>query len=334
MPCAVAPRLGERLTEKHPPPTEEPAGSPERGHGDEGVIKRLRRRWAAGVDETRSVLELRRPTSSVIDAGFFVLERNKHLPAPVLVGALASRLVAYMIPFFVFLVFAVGVYADFVSRSAEEAARDGGIAGLFAKAAVDSTDASDGLRFATLVATVFAALWAAYSLAKLVRRVHALVWQVPMPRVHRRWAYPLVVIGFSLVALVVSRFSLDSTSWPGGLLVVQTATEIVVLGLLWLVAQRFLPHDPAADGWRHFVPGALLFALGVAGMRVATVVYFAPRSATLDERYGPLALAILLLTWAYWVGFVMVASADLNAGVFRSKRHHEPATAPPTGDGR
>jgi uncharacterized BrkB/YihY/UPF0761 family membrane protein len=135
-----------------------------------------------------------------------------------------------------------------------------------------------------------------------------------------------VVIGFSLAALVVSRLSLDSSDWPVGVVVLQAATELVLLGLLWLVAQRYLPHDPAANGWRHFVPGALLFALGIVGMRVATVVYFAPRSATLDDRYGPLSLAILLLTWAYWVGFVMVASADLDAGVFRSKSGREPST--------
>ena len=314
----VLPTSGERLTEEHAPVTDEPAGLPEAGQDDDGAIERLRARWTTEFHKARSVLELRRPTSSIVDTVFLVLERNKNLPAPVLVGALASRLVTYMIPFFVFMVFAVGVYADLATTSAEQAARDGGIGGLFAKAAADSTGTSDGVRAATMVATVFAALWAAYSLAKLLRRVHALVWEVPMPPSRLRWLYPLAVIGFSLVALVVSRLSLESTDWPTGVVAVQAVTEFVLMGLLWLVVQRYLPHDPGARGWRHFVPGALVFALGLVGMRLATVLYFAPRSVTLDDRYGPLALAVLMLTWAYWVGFIVVASADLNAGVFRS----------------
>jgi len=47
------------------------------------------------------------------------------------------------------------------------------------------------------------------------------------------------------------------------------------------------------------------------------VLYLAPRAVTLSERYGSVSTAVVLLTWAYWVGFV-VASADLNAAVFRS----------------
>lgn len=98
----------------------------------------------------------------------------------------------------------------------------------------------------------------------------------------------------------------------------EALVEIALIGLLWLGVSRSLPHDPEARRWRDFVPGALLFAAGIVGMKVAMVLYLAPRAVTLSERYGSVSTAVVLLTWAYWVGFIVVASADLNAAVFRS----------------
>lgn len=66
-------------------------------------------------------------------------------------------------------------------------------------------------------------------------------------------------------------------------------------------------------------------------MKVATVLYLAPRLERLDERYGPMALTLVMLTWAYWVGFIAIASADLNAAAFRARRgvkEDNPPTTP------
>ena len=48
---------------------------------------------------------------------------------------------------------------------------------------------------------------------------------------------------------------------------------------------------PKAKRWGDFFPGAIFVAVGVVGLRLAMVVYFAPTVAALSERYGSIALA-------------------------------------------
>jgi uncharacterized BrkB/YihY/UPF0761 family membrane protein len=290
------------------------------GNGKKAAAGRLRQQAAGALDRATAKLEFRRPTSYVVDSAFLVAERNRALPAPVLVGALASRLVIYVIPFLALMVFAVGVYADLANSEPAQAARDAGMAGLFAQATEESTSSSEGIRVAALLATAFAVLWAADGLAKLLRRLYALVWGTEMSRPRHRWLLPLGVIFTSIAALVFSSIALDSRDWPLTLTFGEALLEIALIGLLWVVVSRALPHHPEAKHWLDFVPGGLLVAIGVVGMKVAMVVYFAPRAVTLNERYGSVATAVVLLTWAYWVGFIVIASADLNAAVFRSRR--------------
>lgn len=301
------------------PPAEEPT-QPSSPDDEQAHRGRLRARGEAQLDKAREWLEQRRSTSYPIDTALLFIERNRVLPAPVLVGALASRLVIYVIPFMVLMVFAIGVYADLASRSPAEAARDAGMAGLFAQAAEDTTRSGDGFRFAALLATSFAVLWAADGVAKMLRRSYSLVWGIPLSRPRYRWALPLMAIFVSIGALVIANIALDSQDWPLTITAGEVLLEIAVVALLWILISRALPHHPAAHHWWDFLPGALIVAVGVVAMRVAMVVYFAPRSETLSERYGSVATAVVLLTWAYWVGFIVVASADLNVAIFRSIR--------------
>ena len=69
-------------------------------------------------------------------------------------------------------------------------------------------------------------------------------------------------------------------------------------------------------------PGAIFVALGVVGLRVAMIVYFAPAVATLTERYGSIAIGLVMLSWAYWLGMIMVGSAEINAALYRSRKAH------------
>jgi membrane protein len=68
------------------------------------------------------------------------------------------------------------------------------------------------------------------------------------------------------------------------------------------------------------MPGAILLGFGVVGLRLAMVVYFVPKSADLAERYGTIGIALVLLTWAYWLGMVIIGGSELNAAVFRSRQ--------------
>jgi uncharacterized BrkB/YihY/UPF0761 family membrane protein len=285
------------------------------------------RRYLRGVRERaealRSTAETRREGSRLVDIAFLVLERNRLLPATVLVGALASRVVIFVIPLLAALVFSVGFYADAASTSPADAARAAGMAGLFARLAQDSASAGNGIRIATALATVFALLWGANSLGRLIRRAHALVWGVPLESMHRPWILPLAVIGVSLVAMLLLGIGSWSENWATTVISGEVALEFVVVGSLWIFISRRLPHDGHANRWLDFLPGALLAATGIVAVRVAVVYYFAPKAVTLVDRYGTISIALVLLSWAYWLGFIIIGGADLNVAVFRNRSRRD-----------
>jgi uncharacterized BrkB/YihY/UPF0761 family membrane protein len=275
------------------------------------------RRQASQIFER---LEQRRLESRVVDAGFIVLARDRLFPTSLLAGALVSRIIIYVIPFLLFLILAVGLFADLAGTSPEEAARQAGMAGLFAQATSDATSVSDEWRVATIVVTLVAVLWAADGLARSLIRVFAVVWQVRSQRMRWRWTLPLAVIGFSLLALASSRVTLGQQGSSVLSVVVQLAVEFLLIGGLWMLATRALPHDPAATSWRYFLPGSVIMAVIFLAAKLATVLYFAPRSVAYSEKYGSIGIVLIMLSWAYLMSYGAVASADADAAAFRTRR--------------
>lgn len=270
------------------------------------------------ASRARETAEARRQGSWVYDAGFRVYERNRLLPASVLVGALASRIFIYLIPLLALVIVTLGLYADTDAEGADEAARS--IAAIFADAVADTRDVSQGFRLAALVATIFAVLYAANSLGRLVRRVTALVWGVPYQRSVKQWLPGAGVLAISVVGLLIVGMGSWSSTWPWQLTAGVALLEFLGLMLLWLVVSRRLPHDAAATRWSDFLPGAVFLGIGVVGLRLAMVVYFVPQSADLAERYGSIGVALVMLTWAYWLGMIIVGGSELNAAMLRSRQ--------------
>ncbi|HEX6287440.1 MAG TPA: YhjD/YihY/BrkB family envelope integrity protein [Acidimicrobiia bacterium] len=286
---------------------------------------RWREYWATlrvRAYEKMTTAEQRRQSSKVYDAAFRVYERNRLLPASVLVGALASRIVVYLIPLLALLVFSFGFYED-VGGSGTEAASS--IAGVFAVAVEDSRDVSEGFRFAAVIATLFAVLYAANSLGRLVRRATALIWGVPYVRSKKPWTPPIAVLAISALALLITSLGSWSDEWTWQATLGAVIIEFVLLTTLWVFVSRALPHDPAASKLSHFVPGALFVALGIVGLRLAMVIYFVPQSADLSQRYGSIGVALVMLTWAYWLGMIIVGSSEVNAALLRATSGREGA---------
>lgn len=309
-----------------PPTGREPQPEP---IGDDSLEERIWRRYERAIrrrlfDVSESA-ERRRGNSKLIDSAFMIWERNRLLPASLLVGALASRIVIYLVPLFALVIFSFGLY-DFGSESAGEAARSAGMPGLFAEAAQDSTSMDEGLRIAAIVATAWATLYAANSLGRLVRRSTALVWGVSYTKLERAWLLPFTVVGLTLLAWGFTSLSVTVEEWNFDLWVGAAIFGAIVLTCFWLVVSRRLPHSPDAKRWGDLVPGAIFMGLGVVGLRLALVIYFAPAVDSLSERYGSIGLGLVMLTWAYWLGMIVVGSAEINAALFASRRARAAAT--------
>lgn len=283
--------------------------------------KRYESRLRETAQAAKAGAEARREDSRLYDTMFRVYERNRILPASVLVGALASRIVIYLIPLLALVVFALGFYEDAGGDGSETASS---IAEIFAEAVEDSRDSNQAFRLAALIATILATLYAANSLGRLVRRSTALVWGIPYKRAPRPWTTPAGVLALSVVGWVVSSLGSWSEDWTPELTVGVFTIEFVLLVLIWLLVSRRLPHDPAASRWSDFAPGAVFLAVGVVGLRMAMVFYFAPQSVDLSQRYGSIGVALVMLTWAYWLGMIIVGGTELNVAVLRSAKRRTP----------
>jgi uncharacterized BrkB/YihY/UPF0761 family membrane protein len=91
-----------------------------------------------------------------------------------------------------------------------------------------------------------------------------------------------------------------------------------VCAAAWWLVSYFLPHGDAPP--QALIPGAILFAVGVGALRVATVYYFARKVTSASSWYGELGGAAVLLAWLYLVGRLIVASAFLNASLWNRRK--------------
>ena len=91
----------------------------------------VRRRLAA----TTEAANARRGKSRLFDIGFLIADRNRVLPASLLVGAMASRIVIYAVPLFALLALSFGIYGDVTTQDPSVVARNSGMAALIASSA-------------------------------------------------------------------------------------------------------------------------------------------------------------------------------------------------------
>ena len=124
--------------------------------------------------------------------------------------------------------------------------------------------------------------------------------------------------------LATASLGIQAGGWPVIPVVGVLVTEFLLVSGGWLLIARQLPHDENARVLRHLLPGALIVGGGFVAMKAAMVLYLVPGSVALDARYGDIGQAIAFITWAYWIGFIVVLSAGLNAAVFKSSQRTRP----------
>jgi uncharacterized BrkB/YihY/UPF0761 family membrane protein len=134
-----------------------------------------------------------------------------------------------------------------------------------------------------------------------------------------------VFVGLVTIALTLATFVgwLRDRSFVGGL--VGTILFIVVPTGVWIVVSWYLPR--AGCEWWELLPGALLFGVGVEALHVVTVYWIAREVSTKSDTYGALGTSLALLLWAYLLGRLIVAAANLNATRWHLKRAREAAAS-------
>jgi uncharacterized BrkB/YihY/UPF0761 family membrane protein len=259
-------------------------------------------------------LERRRPEHATIEVGFRWLERDKEIAGGVLGGGLAYRFFFWVLALTVLLAGGLG-FASSSGTDVEAEAEDAGITGSLASTIATAAEQSETGRWWLVISGAILVLWFSFGLLRALRLVHAAAWRVPTPPLRNLPKAIGFVVAAPLVVLVASAFSgwvRANAADPVGVLV--TLLLGVCFGAVWLWVSMWLPSKDVP--WTAFLPGAILFGVGLEALYVFTAYYLQIKLANASDLYGALGLATTALFYLFLIGRGVVWAAELNAVVW------------------
>lgn len=304
---------------------------PDLGDGSgEKLARKLRARVVQTrlrIEGTRRKVEETAPRIPALDAGLKSVRTDRAVGGSLLAGAVAFRLFLWLVPVSLVLVGGLGIAARSGTTDASTLNDRLGLSRYIAESIAANSSAGSVVAF---VIGAFALWWAGIGAFKALRTIHQLAWRLPVTPTRGAWKGGLcftgATLGSFLLAALVSRIRADAP----GVGLAYTLLLVLLWAGVWFAASLALPHADAPP--KALIPGALLFAIGIQVLHLATVLYFARRIAHASEVYGPLGIAIGLLVWLYVIGRVAVAAPVLNATLLaRQPEEQGPGTARPDG---
>ena len=288
-----------------------------------GRIGRLRDQAAQIKVKSQDYIEVqkeRRPSARLV---FDFYERDRAFAGGLLAGGLSVKLFLWFLPFSLAFVVVVGTLSSRIDRSPEELAESAGLAAVLASIVSDAVSGSDRARLYLGLLGGVLMLWSALAVVRALRLVSRLAWS--MPRTPHFNAFQ-AALGFSGLLFAIIIVNVGASRLFGGptgtdLLVLAATTTasaaLLALGLSWL---------PRRDGvpWTAVIPGAIFTACGFLVVRLATLVYLAPRLTSASELYGGLGMASVFLLWLYVLSRTLVAAISLNATIWQRGNRQTP----------
>ena len=261
----------------------------------------------------REQIEETRARHRSVDIGVATVERDSEIGGSLLAGALANRLFVFLLPFAVFLVVGLGLYADVTDQSTASVADDLGLTQVVAREIAGA--ANDSARWWVLIASVPILAYAIGQLFRSVSIVHALAYEGSGRAVKIKprsiGLFGLAVVGQVAVSNVAGALSADSVL--GGVLGVVFA--VAAVACLWLGVSQLFPHGTSSVTER--LPGALLYGVGNLAIFLFNTLFVGWLIEERHDSYGALGVAAALLFSMYLIGRLIVTSAVLNATIAR-----------------
>jgi uncharacterized BrkB/YihY/UPF0761 family membrane protein len=274
------------------------------------------------VDQTRERatewVEERRVERSKVGAAVNVLidawNRDTRAAGGLLAGGLAFRLFLWLLPAALVVVTGLGVATSYSSESASEVARSSGLSAVVALTVAQGVAASETGGIWLLLFGLAFLLWASAGAARGLRVASSLLWQA-RPRAWRSTRAALVFTGLALVSITMQ--ALVGHLWAGGILTTLLARILTTTVLVAIVCLAFslLPHDPRAAWWWQ-APGAALVGIGAQLLTLATSVYFADKLDRVDDLYGSLGVATVILGWLFLIARFTIWGIGLNVAIW------------------
>jgi uncharacterized BrkB/YihY/UPF0761 family membrane protein len=264
---------------------------------------------------TRQLDQLR-AEHELVEAALQAGDLDRRRAGSLLAGGIAFRVFLWLLPASLFSAGVVGLLRPSGSASPDHVAHTLGLGASVTAIVRQATRQSHEGTALLLVIGVVLTLYASISLVRSLRVAYILAWEEAFgrrPHVLRDGAVLSLAL-FSLLLLETGIAYLRHRVGVGASLLL-SLVPIVIGGGVWVGISLLLPHADAH--WRALLPGAAVFAAGMAVLHFATIYYFSPKLAKAPALYGSLGTAATLLVWLFVIARIVVASAFLNATLWR-----------------
>ncbi|MFM9368664.1 YhjD/YihY/BrkB family envelope integrity protein [Streptomyces sp. Da 82-17] len=135
------------------------------------------------------------------------------------------------------------------------------------------------------------------------------VWELTAARWHTMWRHAVwlaALIGYLFASAQITQDRpVEGTAFVTSLWHFATAVLSAVLFFWW--SQRLLLGGRV--GWRALLPGAVVTALGLVGLRVFSQLVFSPLIASNAVTYGPYGTVLVVQSWLVGVAVVVHGGA-------------------------
>src|SRR4051794_867045 len=184
----------------------------------------------------------------------------------------------------------------------------------------------DAVRGSSTVFGTLFTLLSAYAWPTALQRGYEIAWGVSSKGWRGLWR-PLVwltaFVAAGAVLLVIPRSGL-ADPWRTVLLLLLWTP--LIFGWSWWT-QHFLLRG--AVGWRPLLAGAIAMTVGLVALRAFAAVWLSRAIQYNYERYGPLGIVFMLLTWLIALSVVMLGGPVLGAALHERRSQKEAEQAAP-----
>jgi membrane protein len=200
----------------------------------------------------------------------------------------------------------------------------------------DALSSGRGLGAFGIVGSVIV-LVSATSLSRALARAYGSVWDLPRLTTGLsmawRWLATVLLLATFLVANRLLGWVTDQLplSAVASAILLAAADCAIAVVVPWLLLTGHVSP-------RMLLPGGILFAVAMLVIRPAGAIYLPRALATSGERYGPIGLAFVYVSWLYVLSFALLLTALLGQVVARDegvvgrfiRGHDEPEPEPPS----
>ncbi|WP_431928638.1 YhjD/YihY/BrkB family envelope integrity protein [Amycolatopsis tucumanensis] len=235
-----------------------------------------------------------------------VLRRDLEIAGPLLAAALAFRIFVWLLPCVLILVALLGFWWS--GTTLRELVRTTGLSPLTASLLENVGRQAEQSRLFALGVGIGSLAVASFTLGRALDGVANRVRPGTCPRdftaLARAGRYTAALLGV-VVACLGGPLLESAMQIPAAVMSLVMAAVFTLLGLPLLRAGQSRPH-------RAFLPGAVLFGLGLEGLRAVAVHFLPGKLSRASELYGTLGVAAAVLVWLMLMARFVVLAHVLN----------------------